>query len=73
VVVVVWAVVAGAARCAHSAQVQGRRSARNLPNSVPTLKWTGCSNTCSELLRVAILKFYCWISNADYNRCYTQG
>jgi hypothetical protein len=61
---VVWA-VAGAARAALSAQ--GRRSACQRAHQCANTEFGRailCSNTCSELLRVAILPFYCWISNA---------
>jgi hypothetical protein len=39
------------------------RSRRRVPtcSTVCQQMWTGRSNTCSELLLVAILPFYCWL------------
>jgi hypothetical protein len=41
------------------------RARANVPNNVPRqLLKAVYSTTCSELLPVAILAFYCWINNA---------
>jgi hypothetical protein len=57
-------------RAGPAAALQGRGPAphaNTVPNSLPTLDRHNVDRlfyTCSELLRVAILPFYCWISNA---------